>query len=445
MNKRLYLTLLLVACIGICTAQKDRFTIQNKKGETKVRFQLINNLIVFPAEVNGIELSFLLDTGITKPMIFNIVNMSDSLMVKNPETTILRGLGEGESVEALKSDGNVIKIGDALKLDQDLYAIYDSRLNFAPKLGAPINGIIGYDILKDFVVEINYSSKFLKFYNAESYEYKTCNSCEVLGLGFYNNKPFIHANVTVNKKAIPVKMLIDSGGSDAIWLFENDSLGIKCGSNYFRDFLGYGLSGSVYGKRSKIDGFSLNSFIMKEVNVSYPDSTSISYDRIMEGRNGTVAGEILKRFNIILDYKQQRITFRKNGYFRNKFFYNKSGIVLEYGGYRYVREKDNNDHSVTIGNNSRASSAKVVLNTKYRLNLKPAYTIVELREGSPGALAGLKLGDIIIKINGKLAHSYTLQEITQMFHDDNGKFIRLLVERKGKKYEHSFKLKDILN
>ena len=28
-------------------------------------------------------------------------------------------------------------------------------------------------------------------------------------------------------KQIPVKLLIDSGGSDALWLFEDDSLGIS--------------------------------------------------------------------------------------------------------------------------------------------------------------------------------------------------------------------------
>jgi len=54
---------------------------------------------------------------------------------------------------------------EAVTLNQDLFAIIDASINFAPSLGIPIHGIIGYDIFKDFVVEINYSRKFIKLYN----------------------------------------------------------------------------------------------------------------------------------------------------------------------------------------------------------------------------------------------------------------------------------------
>ena len=37
-------------------------------------FKLINNLIIIPVEVNGVTLSFLLDTGVSKPIIFNFLN-----------------------------------------------------------------------------------------------------------------------------------------------------------------------------------------------------------------------------------------------------------------------------------------------------------------------------------------------------------------------------------
>ncbi len=431
-------------CLTLCHGQNDGFIIQNEKKETKVRFKLINNLIIFPLDINGVELSFLLDTGVSKPMIFNILNMSDSLNIKNTETILLRGLGEGESVEALKSEENIIKIGDAIKFNQDLYAIYDSRLNFAPKLGVPVNGIIGYDILKDFVVEINYSRRYLKFYDPKVYSAKHCNKCEVLNLEFHNNKPFIEGNVKIDENTIPVKLLIDSGGSDAVWLFEDAKLGIKSGNNFFDDFLGHGLSGSVYGKRSKLEEFAINNFKFKAVNVAYPDSSSISYKRVLKGRNGSVAGEILKRFNITFDYQNAKITFKKNGNFHRKFYYNKTGIVLEYGGYRLIREKDNRSYKVTYGNNFRASSSKIVLNTNYRTIFKPAYTIVELRDNSPAKKAGLMIGDIILKVNERPTENFTLQQITQMFYGESGKWMRLVVERKGMLYEYSFIMQDLL-
>ena len=47
---------------------QGHFVIQNKKQTDKIRFKLINNLIIIPVEINGVDLSFLLDTGVSKPL-----------------------------------------------------------------------------------------------------------------------------------------------------------------------------------------------------------------------------------------------------------------------------------------------------------------------------------------------------------------------------------------
>ena len=44
----------------------------------------------------------------------------------------------------------------------------------APRLGVPVHGIIGYDVFKDLIVEINYNTEKIKFYNPETYEYNSC-------------------------------------------------------------------------------------------------------------------------------------------------------------------------------------------------------------------------------------------------------------------------------
>lgn len=420
------------------------FVVQNKKKSDKLRFKLINNLIVIPVEINGVELSFLLDTGVSKPIIFNFLNVSDTLRIKNAKKIYLRGLGEGESVEALKSKNNVFKIGDAINLNQDLYAVYDTNLNFGPRLGIPVHGILGFDLFRDLVVEINYSNKYIKITEPKSYRYKNCKSCEHFNLEFYNNKPYINAKVEINKKQIPVKLLIDSGGSDALWLFEDDNFGIVSSKKYFEDFLGHGLSGSVYGKRSKIDKFFLKNFVLKRANVAYPDSTSISFARNFKGRNGSLAGNILKRFNIIMDYKNALVTFKKNKYFNEKFSYNKSGIELAHDGVRFVKEMQNHVSKESLYNNQNhhSSGTRIVFDANYKFSLKPAYAIVELRKGSPAYIAGLKHGDVIVSINGKPSYQFTLQEIIQKFYDDDGKRIRLKIDRDGVILNYSFLLED---
>ena len=445
MKKVLTIAILLISAVNLSYSQ-GKFVVQNKKRSDKVKFKLINNLIVIPVEINGVGLSFILDTGVSKPIIFNFLNVSDTLKIKDTETIYLRGLGEGESVEALKSRNNVFKIGDAIKLNQDLFAVYDANLNFAPRLGVPIHGILGYDLFKDLVVEINYSNKFIRLTEPASYKYKDCKKCERLNLEFYNNKPYINAAVKINDKEVPVKLLIDSGGSDALWLFEDNTLGITVSNKYFEDFLGHGLSGSVFGKRSRIDEFLLKSFVITNVNVAYPDKASISFAKQFQGRNGSIAGNILKRFNIIMDYQKAIMTLKKNALFKEKFSYNKSGIELAHDGVRFIKERDNNsfnEKSTGYGNDAAQNSTKIVFDTRYKLSLKPAYAIVELRPESPAQLSGLKVGDIILSVNGKQAHQFTLQQIMHVFYEKDGKRIKLKVDRDGRTLDFEFYLESL--
>lgn len=441
-TRKKYISLLLVIVGFSMSFAQGEFNLPRKQSD-KVRFQLINNLIILPVEINGVELSFLLDSGVSKPILFNITN-TDSLQINNVETIFLRGLGGGESVKALKSQNNFFKIGNAVNVNQDIYVVFDQNINFTPRLGVPVHGIIGYDVFKNFVVEINYKSKYLKLNRKDSYKYKSCKKCESFDLSFHNNKPYVNVEVEIGDKTIPVKLLIDTGSSDALWLFEDDSLGISSSyNNSFHDFLGRGLSGNVYGLRSITQSLNLKSFKLEDVNVAFPDSTAISFARKFEGRNGSLSAEILRRFNLIIDYGNSKITFKKNGNFKAPFNYNRSGIVVEQTGLRVVKERT---RSKIMDSYGQANKDKVSIDfiQSYEYKLKPAYAIVLIREGSPAEKAGLKVGDVIVSINGKEAHLIKLQDVINYFRDRPGKLIRLRVERDKKIISLEFKLEDVL-
>lgn len=423
---------------------QSKFLVQNSRKSDKIHFNLINNLIIVPVTINNVDLSFILDTGVGKTILFNYSGESDSLKIKDTEPIYLRGLGEGESVKALKSKNNVIRIGDAVKFQYELFAVFNDKIDFTPRLGVPVHGIIGYDLFKDLVVEINYSRKFIRLTEPQQYKYKKCKKCEQFNLEFYNNKPYINAQVSIDKTTIPVKLLIDSGGSDAIWLFEDDSLGIKQNGKFFIDFLGHGLSGSVYGKRSKIDEFLLKSFIFKNPNVAFPESSAILFAKQFKERNGSLAGSILKRFNLIFDYRKAIVTFKKNSFFKHEFSYNRSGIELAHDGVRLITEVDYKlSHDKGLVSNDSNQINKLILTPNYKFSLKPSYTIVEIRKNSPAARAGLELGDIVLSINGKSAHLYTLQNLMQKFYEREGTKVKLTIKRNERVFSVYFKLENV--
>ena len=439
MLNRVTFTLFLVF-VTVTSFAQGGFNLMNTNSD-KIKFQLINNLIVIPVEINGVKLSFLLDSGVSKPILFNIINLSDSLQINNVEMVYLRGLGSEGAIEALKSKSNIVKIGKAINVNQEVYVVFDESINFASRLGVPIHGIIGYDIFRDLIVDINYSSKSIKLHNPETFRYKKCKRCRTFDLTIRHNKPYVDGMVEVDSNKIPVKLLIDTGGSDALWLFEDEEKSIMpIDGKYFEDYLGKGLSGSVYGKRSKIKAFSLQDFKFDNVNVAFPDSSSMSTARNYKERSGSISGELLKRFNIIFDYGNEKITLKKNNHFKMPFHYNKSGIVLEQGGVRIVRE---DDYKLFDRDDNSTRNSTSVIQSSYHYAIKPAFTIVELRKGSPAEKAGLLLGDVIWSINNKDAANLKLQDINTLLSGDNGKLIRIKIDRNGMALNYEFKLEKL--
>ncbi|OIQ39120.1 MAG: hypothetical protein BM563_04730 [Bacteroidetes bacterium MedPE-SWsnd-G1] len=430
----------------LCTTYLSRaqeYTFSQGRTSQTVEFELINNLIVFPLTVNGTELTFILDTGVGSPVIFNMTS-SDSLQFRNIEVVKLRGLGEGEPVDAIRSKGNTLLFGDIIGKHQDLFIIYNEKLDLSGKLGVSVNGIIGYDILKDFVVSINYLSRKITFTNPADYSYKRCKSCETFDLHFYKKKPFINAEIeNLDNSIVPVQLLIDSGGTDSLWLFEDDEKNVSIPENSFEDFIGEGISGGIFGMRSKLNAFRLKSFLIPKPNVAYLDSVSSAYAKGLSTRNGSLGGNILKRFKVILDYPNKKVTLKKNRNFSEPFSYNMSGIELIHAGTTLVKELNSTRFSLE-NESSVSNSSTITLNYMYSFNLKPLYKIAYVRKDSPSDKCGLMVGDILVKVNGKYAYNYQLKDIVQKFYGSEEKWVRLTIERDGRELDYSFKLKNLL-
>ncbi len=423
-----------------------RFFDQNTKFQS-TEFQLINNLVVIPIEINGKKLNFIFDTGVNKTIVFNSAK-TDTVFFRQNEKFELRGLGTGNPVEAIISKNNRFLIDNLVSTNHTVYIILKDEFDLSAKMGVTIHGVIGYDLLKSLVVQINYRKKKIRFYNPNHFQLKKCRKCEIFPLTIYQNKPYIDVQVAVRDREnkTPVKMLINSGSSDALWLFEHTEEELITPEKYFNDFLGIGLSGVIYGKRSRIRAVEIGGFAIEEPTVSFLDSVSTENARKYTERNGSIGSNILKRFKVWIDYKNQQIMLEKNGSFKGGFEYNMSGIEVVYNGKILVEEKQTKLGEVygRDANTSATASTSVSIVTDYVYKFKSSYKVNEVLVGSPAYNAGVRSNDILYKINGRPAHNFKYNEIIGLFQKKPNLKIKLTVLRNNEFLTFEFRLKKIV-
>lgn len=438
-----YLTLWLLFSFSASLVAQPGFFLQHSKKKDRIPFKLVNNLPIIQLEINGTPLSFILDTGVKSTILFSL-EQADSIQLRNTTPVLLQGLGSGAGVEALKSLNNKVKVGNALDTDHEIYIIFDSTLNFSPRMGIPVHGILGNEFFKNFIVKINYSTQIITVYNPQKYPLKPCKKCEDLPLNFVGGKPYISLLMESESLTEQVTLLVDSGSSDVMWIFDNRDFIKESPKNYFNDFLGLGLSGNIFGKRTRIPGLSVGSFHLNNVNTSFPEEDAILKARYYEERDGSVGGGFLSRFTVTFDYGNQLVRFKKNRKFNEPFNYNMSGLTLEHEGVELVKEERQASVNTNRGNyNESLTMNSISITTEVYFSLVPKYVVVDVRKDSPGDLAGIQSGDEIITINGKPCYQYKLYELIAMFSTDEGKRVSMEVKRGSYINKVKFYLKSV--
>jgi len=331
------------------------------------------------------------------------------MLINNAKKIKVHGLGNGEGMNAYHSIGNHLLVGQKLEGEnQELVVLLDDAFHLKSQLGIPIHGIIGFDLLKNFITKVDYSNHVITFYSKGNFSYKK-RMGKKIPIQIFNRKPYIDAEVVECKdSSTQVKLLIDTGGNMPIWLYA-DKKKICLPAKTIENKLGVGLNGDIEGKTGRIKQLKIGPYKLKNPICSFPDSASVYRVVTIDKRNGSVGVETLRRFTFYLDYINSQFIFKPNSHFNDPFTYDMSGIII---GKPYPK--------------------------------LPIFVINHVKKDSPADKAGIKEGDQILYLNGTRSVKLNMEEINFILRSRDNKKITLIVLREAKELKFVFRLKKIL-
>ena len=371
------------------------FFTSNRKS-VKIPFKLVHNLIVIPVRINSSQpLNFILDSGVKSTLITRLY-FADSLDLRDINKISIRGLGEGHSIEAYQSKGNELHMHGISGVNNEVFVLMEDVFNLSTRMGMPVHGIIGYNIFKNFIVKINYSSSVITLYRPDA-KIKKRRKAEEYPLYIEGTKPYVYGKVRQhNGDTVRVKLVVDTGASNSISLYLPSDDRLLLPQKVMKAYLGRGLSGDINGQIGRLDAFSLGKYEMQDLTASYPDEESIKLALNLGDRNGNLGSDILSRFTVVFDYPHNRLIMIPNNRFKEPFNYNMAGFEVT---------------TPLPGTNF--------------------YVVSNVIEDSPAKLVGLEPGDQLLHVNGRNCSEILLPELLRLLESKPGRKLRIRLRREA--------------
>lgn len=395
--------------IVLCNAQSEiGFFIPNNGTRAEIPFENYNNLILIKGFVNNrLPLNFIFDTGVHTSIITD-KTLSDMMEVKYDRKYTMSGIGEHKQFNVYLANGVSIDFPNVSGRRLNMMVLEEDYLLLKNYLGTSVHGILGSDLLQNLVTTIDYENHKIILQTPDSY--KPPRRAIRIPILINDSKPYIQLPATLfDGTKLELKLLIDTGASHAMMLELFSDPRIKIKDTFIKTVLGRGLAGTVDGWIGRVNNVSIGNISLKNVLAFFTDTSSYNKNFVMVGRNGTLGGDLLGRFNVTLDYAHQMAYFEHNTNYKSPFEYNMSGFDIVGSGDFFEKIE-----------------------------------IVNVIEKSPAYVAGLRVGDIIIKINGLYGNTLSVNAFNNILRSRPGKTIRLSVEREKKKLRIKFHLKRLI-
>jgi hypothetical protein len=394
--KRLFSILLLLN--GFMHARAQEEFIEPARFITKFNFrQLTGGVILLYARFDNFPdtLNFIFDTG-SGGISLDSTTVDYFKLTGTPSNRTIRGIAGIRNVSFLNNRKLHLP---GLSIDSLNFHINDySILNTV--YGEKVDGIIGYSVLSRYIIKVDYDSSKMEFWSKGSLKYPRGG---YLLRPLINTIPLQTARVR-DEKAITSRFLYDMGAGLNLMLstdFLKDS-GLLDPKRKLFAKEAEGLGGKIDMHMTVIREFKLGPFRFRNVPVYVFDDTYniTSYPYL----GGIIGNDILRRFNVILNYDRRDIYLMPNKHFGDAFDYSYSGLELYYV-----------DGRIIVG---------------------------DVAKNSPAELIGLKEGDIVMAVNKNF--SQNLQQYKSAIQN-TGERLRLIVQRGEQVLDFDLKVKSILN
>lgn len=390
--KLLILFVFLIFFPKLLTAQFG-FSLPKDKEVVEIPYQTFNNLIVLEVTLkNKVAVNLILDTSVehtilTEKAVGDFLNFRYARKIKlgQNENQIFYGHVALDAQMALSDSVKTGEMSSMLVLETDY-------LNLAGMAGSKVHGLIGYDIFKSFVVEVDQSKEVLRLYTPKSF--KAPKGYKELPLEIVERKPFLSTDIVFeNWEKRKMSFMLKTGASHAVF-FEDDSV------EYFLPYrnlevpIGQAFGGEVLGHIGRLRSLDIDDFSLEDPLATFAKPEHVEQnDNSKKFGDGSIGQGVLQRFNVIYDFHQSKVYLKRNNNFSDSFEYDMSGI--------FIAVKQAKEYS---------------------------FTIKSVRKDSPAQKAGIQVGDIIQSIND--------QKLTI---NNYGQYLNLFLTREGKKI--TFKVK----
>jgi hypothetical protein len=315
------LLLFFLFSFSFALAQEEFVLPESKKIASFPFTQLSGGIIVIKAQLDQFpdSLFFILDTGSGGISLDSATVKRLNLSIVKSEKTI-RGIGGIRNVDFTNNHDLGLPGMKAQNLD---FHINDYEL-LTSVYGQKIDGIIGYSFFRRHIVRIDYDEKIIEVYTPGNYRYHRGGH---LMKPNFTTLPMQAANIE-DARSIASRFIFDTGAGLCFLLskdFTEDSSVFKL-SRKFYPTQAEGLGGKRKMEITVIKSIKIGPYKFRKVPVHIFDDIYNVTQYPMLG--GIMGNDLLRRFNVVLNYPEQSIHIKPNTHFKEPFDYSYTGLGI---------------------------------------------------------------------------------------------------------------------